>query len=518
MGYLHHRTGAGAVLEFGSNRAWLTALYQDNSPNIIVQKASQVGITEWALCDMMTLAFGKIDGLYVLPTDEWRNTFVKNRVDRGLEISPFYCIKQGRGKAYADSVGLKTLFNASWKFVGSRQRSNFFEFPAGALLIDEYDRCDQQNLIYAEDRLGAAEQTIMRKFGNPTQQGMGINKLYTDSDQQTWLVKCPHCGERQELAWKQNFVRQDNDGQWLLRDGDLGIGSIPPFTRGGADAHAQCRRCNDFFDRLTPGQWVAARPDVYLSRGYKISKLFADVRGIPVIYQMFRDWVASEGNPTQRQRFANNILGEPYKGSGDSFTWSTLSFCASDYTMPAAADRTYAGVDVGATLHLHIEEFTNSVPRKVYVGSVKDWDELQRVCAMFHVKRGVIDAEPEHHAARDWCRRHAGWYTCTYTSNRSTADVERAPDHKKRRIVVDRTASLDAAYARYAQGAIQLPKGWEALDHGDFVPQMTAAVRKYDEDKARYIWDEGNLPDHHQHADNYACLAGTMFQRGSLIS
>lgn len=519
MGFLYHRTNTGRELAF-VDRDWLRALYQDAADYIVIQKAAQVGLTEFALCAMMDYAARGLSGLYILPTDTWRNLFVANRIDGMLRASAFYRDHAKAAPRDSDSRALKNLFGAPWKFVGSQQANQFFEFPADRLIIDEHDRCHRKNLVYSLDRLRASLSPGILKFGNPTQIGRGINEAYLESDQHVWLVKCPRCGEWQELKWEAHFVRQDDGGRWLLRDGNIGADQISPPLGGHPDVHgqAQCVRCAGFFSRLTPGEWVPQRLGPIVWRGYKVSQLFGDVRrDHPVIGELFAEWVASEGDATRRQRFVNNVLGEPFKDSGSSFTWNTLRFCAQDYLMPEASDNSYAGVDVGAKLHVHIEELTDTVPRKVFVGSVPSWDELQQVTSRYNVRRGVVDREPEHHAALEWCRTHGGWYTCTYTSNRSTTDLVTRPDHKARRIVVDRTASLDAAFARWAQGGVQVPKNFESLDNGDFAPQMIAAVRRWDEARARYVWDDAGQADHHQHADHYCFLAGSMFARGAII-
>lgn len=501
------------------DRAWLAEIYRDNHPYQCIQKASQIGLTELALVHTVACLKRGLKCMYILPTDTWRDSFVKNRIDGMIAKTAMYRSAVKQNSREADGTVLKTFWGTPLKTVGSTQEKNFYEYPADRLIIDEYDKCVAENLPYAYDRLGASNNPGVMLFGNPTRRGMGINKAYNESNQNVWLVKCPHCGEWQELTWENNFVYQDESGAWLIRDGNRDLSIVPPVVPGAEDAHAQCTRCDKFFDRLTAGEWVATTPDADAWHGYKISRLFGDVRDYPTVLQTYIDWQESEGDASKRQRLINNVFGEPYIGTGDSFSYEVLYQCSdSDYVMPDVSRETWAGVDVGARLHVHIEEHKDNLPRKVFVGTVRDYDELQRLCYRYHVRVGVMDAAPEYHATRDWCKAHPGWYSCTYSAGTAaTAGRDLSIKHDEHKVSVDRTAALDASFARYERGGIVLPAAFASLDSGDFVKQMCAAVREFDDKRQLFVWREGGAADHHQHADNYCRIASQLFRTGSLV-
>ena len=213
----------------------------------------------------------------------------------------------------------------------------------------------------------------------------------------------------------------------------------------------------------------------------------------------------------------NNVLGEPFEGEGNSITGTILARCSRDYELSIGADETIAGVDVGAVLHVHISTITKEGNRrKVFVGTVPNFEELDRLWTRYKIRRMVIDALPETHSVKKFVRSHAGAMMCYY---RTTSDkkITPKPDFKNRTITVDRTESLDASYADFCDQKVELPLNWRTLDNGDFLAQMKAPVRLHDEARGVFVWDEGNRPDHHRHADNYEKIANKLYGSGESL-
>jgi len=447
---------------------------------------------------MFAVARLGVPGMYVLPTDTWRNTFVANRIDRCIQNTPLYKNNAKPAKKDADSRGLKTLFGVNWKFVGSQQRGNFYEFPAGTVIIDEYDLCNQDNIIYALDRLAAAERPRVREFGNPTNSGRGIAEEYERSDQKTWHLKCPACNAWQIPGWFAHFVEQGDDG-WRLR--------------GGASPDMICTSCGKPMDRLARGQWVAKYPDRKIS-GYQVSRLFGDVR--PIVGDLFDEWLDAQYNQTKLQRFHNNVLGLPYESSGNKITEADIKACMADYGLEASCERPcIAGADVGGVIHLKIAEVVDNEEILRWAGTVPTFAELKRVCRLFNVQLGVIDWLPDTHSVRDfiWAADTPGvWYGCRYHPTPNISDFK--VDHRELTVTVDRTQSLDAHHESWLRKEQRVPRGWETIDNGEWVKQMTAPVRQEVEKPSGnvYVWDEGGKPDHHCHAGNYCHIAKQIYQ------
>jgi len=497
---------------------------------MVIPKASKIGVTEMLFLMLFAWGIQGKNGMYVLPTDPVRNRLVSTRIDPIIGATPLYRKNCRNSRKAVDSRSLKTIFRGNWNFVGSRSPDNFYEFDADVLIFDEYNKCNPGNIGLAMDRIGAAENQTWRKVGNPSISDYGIDAEYKNSDMRHWMLKCPHCNQWQYLDWFTHFVRQDDNGEWLFRDT-----SHSPLVSGvkksRSDPNPVCSSCSGTLDRLAPGEWVPEYRDRPI-RGYIVDRLFGAPgndfdKERPIIQETMGYWKEAQGNPTLLQIFYNNRLALNFEAAGSKLTMAILSACRADYTMPPNTminpeddkdiPNIVAGVDVGGRLHLHISIYSNNKRRKIFIGTARDWDDLHQICERYHIRRGVIDALPQTHSAEKWCREHRGWYRAFY-SKTDSADILVNVNHANRTIHVNRTASLDESYAAYINKQVEIPKDWRHADGGDFVKQMLASTRVFDEEKFKYIWDEGAQADHHFHADNYERIASSMIASGSLIT
>lgn len=512
----HHRATDGSPLDF-AERPWLVKLYRDHSDQIVVKKASQVGVTELMLCEMFVLAARGISGLYVLPTDRWRNEFCANRIDKLISRVPFYAENCESGPSHKKDIqarGMKTLFGSTWKFAGSNQVRNFFEIPVGAIIIDENDQCDQQNLVYARDRLGAAKRPIVRTLGNPTIGGFGIDAKFAESDQKHWWTKCDKCGEFQRLDWFAHFIKQGENGRPVLRD-----------TRSDGDASPICSHCQEPFNRCGTGEWRAENPPSKIS-GYHLSRLFADSRqGLLVINDLFAEWVAAQSNPTALQRFYNNILGETFESSGVKLTDTTLSGCVNVDWLPKAPNGArVAGADIGLGLHTVVYELRDGKKYLVWAGVCSDYADLASTCSNLGVTVGILDAGPEIHAPREFVRGRNGWYLCRYNlsdklvAGKKTSHKDMHVDWVEKTVSVNRTESLDGQLADFQNGLVVLPAHYQAIEDGAYARQLKVPTRireDRNDGTFRYVWTKGE--DHFCHASNYARIAARIYNSANMI-
>ncbi|MDD4995738.1 MAG: phage terminase large subunit family protein [Patescibacteria group bacterium] len=496
-----HRSTRGEDMTLG-DKPWLLDIYRDHSPLMVIIKSVQCGVTEYAIVKLMQkLRMGR-SVLYVLPTLEVRNDVVNNRIDRLLSDVPFY----KAGCIGTDNTGLKFIFNGVVKFVGSNVRMGFKEFPADDLIVDEFDECDQDNLAMAYDRLASAKNPTILKIANPTVSGCGIHAEYEKSDKKEWHIKCPACNEWQPLDWFVNFVHKTDDNSYL----PVGFSSLSSLESvlfavpGGDGFPPHCRRCNKPLDRHSVGQWVAEQSGCQTS-GYHISKLFTNQITTDELWRRFQEALI---NQTKKQLFYNSELGLPYTGEGDQLTFTDLDKCKGDYLMGPTASWSVMGVDVGAVLHVAIDDFVENRRRALFRGIVPDWEELERVRQRFNSCVGVIDALPEIHKAREYAKKHGRFFVCEYTKEgRTGGDIINRDDHI---LKANRTESLDDMVAGILSQRVMYPKNVRSLGNGDFARHMMASTRVLDMKRKPvpvFVWTEGGQPDHFFHAENYVHMA-----------
>ncbi len=465
-------------------------MFFDRNPYIVVKKSTQCGISEWLLVETI-MGARDVSVFYTLPTDTLKNRFVQNRFDRSVEFTPYYQALLRREEYHkSSSTSLKHLGRGAIAFSGSNSTAPFTEFPADWFIVDELDECDQDNLIMGEERLSASTRKRQIKVANPTLSGFGIDTEWRESDQKEWYIRCSSCGHEFHPDFFKNVVRQVSDDTFVVIDKNY---------KGNNDINPICEKCGKPFDRFAPGEWIVQNPAGRKS-GYHISKMFSGTVTMRELVDRFNKGLS---NDSVLARFYNADLGLAFTAKGARIDTLMLDECVRDYGMPdiMTSGVSVMGVDVGKVMHVRINEITaNGSMKAVYIGTVKDEQEVADLYRRYRVRIAVVDAMPEYRMSRRLCSRFKGFFMCYYGGDR----VERV-DIVKKEVTVPRTPALDAVKEAIITQQVFYPRNAASIP--DFYDQMTASTRVYDEDRDRYHWDEGNAADHYFHAECYAILA-----------
>lgn len=490
-----HQTTKGQRLDFRLH-SYLVDIYEDPANTTVIRKSVQSGISDRNIVKTMAAVDDGLSVFYVLPTMDIRNRFVSNRVNPLIDNVGYYramaAYAQNRfreGRDAADATGLKQLGKASIAFVGSNAPAAFREFVADIVIVDELDQCNLANVTLAKDRTGASEVRGYHVVGNPTIRGFGIDADFQKSDQKHWHIKCEHCNEWQTLSWFDNVVREVDEGRYEARH----------------STDVVCKHCDRVIDRHTQGKWIATWPDRTGISGYTISQLFA---GTTSMAEMHESFLAGLTNETERQRFHNSILGEPFESEGARLSRGALDKCVSDYAQQLRGTGTFIGVDVGSLLHVVIIE-KNRVVRLCTLSQEAAFDELAAMAKTYDCRLMVIDGMPETRMSRMVAKKvgQGKALLCFYKDEKTGKEFD--VDWWQMKISVDRTQSMDDSHSMLLRQQIRLPR--DAASVPLFFDQMMAPTRIFRKrsslDTGRFVWDEGGNPDHYRHAFNYACLA-----------
>lgn len=513
-----HTNTRGEPMRF-RDRPYLVELYRDlpTLDGVDICKGVQTGISELLLLFALerTGWAGKI-AAYVLPTYSVRDRFVQRRVNPLLQAVPDYRARLGgddratkqTGKA-GGNLKLKRFGPGAILFLGSNTPTDFVEFTADVLIVDEFDQCDPDNLTKARDRLRASDRPQFIRIGNPTLPGVGIAALYDRSDRRRWFTKCDRCGHWQSVGWLSHVVHKDDSGRWQLRD---------------RDARPVCERCHKGFDRgAHSGAWVAEFTD-RARRGYRISRLDAtseDYRSL------FGEWCDAQGDSSALAAFHTSVLGQPFEFSGARITMEMLADAAVgeaiDYAGGDHLDGQLVtmGVDVGSVLNVSISVVEEDereghdepviVRRVIFVGAFRTFAEVSDAVRRYRVAVCVIDAMPETRMAKGLRDEFLGSGTQVWLCRFApTARVGKhsyglRQDWQEQVVTVDRTQVFDACFDDLREGRREFPE--DAFTVLGWREQLRAPVRVLDEAKQRIVWTEGSNPDHYRLADVYDRVA-----------
>ncbi len=529
-----HRNRRGQPLSFADKPfliplyAWLDTLHEAS-----FCKAVLTGISELMIQKILHDAGWKNRiCAYIMPQYATSERFVSERIDPLLLSVPAYAARVPGGEY---GPGVKAQGNLKRKrfghlgsllFLGSNTPSDFLEFSADTVIVDEYDVCDWNNVGKVWDRVRESSYPQVFRVSNPDFAGKGIHEAWKKGSRSKWYHQCPRCGERQPLDWEEHFVRRLDDGRWAPRDTERA--SLPALC----DLRPVCRRCHQPWDRTAKGAcWVAESP--FATASFHVSRLdvLATTDRPQEMRRFFLEWLAAQGSSQKLRHFYRGVLGWPREDAGSRVTMDLLERAEEgqeplDYQGGDAYKNqsVIMGVDVGALLHVTLSVLEKADTSSGYrrrgrlVCTCGGKDDLYRLQEQYHVNVIVIDADPETRMCKEIRQHFIDLGTCEVWLCRfhMMAKVGREAfglkiEWQEGLVMVDRTQLLDTTLDELATGERTLPS--DAGTVLGFHDQMRAPVRVLDEEHQRYKWTEGNDPDHFRLADSYERVALEMHER-----
>lgn len=501
----------------------LKEIYDDDHSFIVIMKPAQVGVSELAITralhalDCGARYWGTSnDGLnvgYLFPTQEALYDFSKERIsaleDESEKLATFF-------DDY-DDVRFKKAGHSYFYLRGAWSVKALKSFKADVLILDERDEMLSRAVALAVKRLRHSQVKRQMRLSTPTLPDFGIHADYLKSDQREWEVRCSGCDAWNTLDFFRDVKAAGADYDDWQHWGEERIHR--------AEVHVACPGCRQPLadaDRFGPGRWVARRPEVTRVRGYHVP-WFA----FPSVSLRDLCIAAISTDPEQTIEFYRSDLGLPYEPKGSRVTEEMLRKLSAELEggrLPAGPWRNVTmGVDVGARFHYRISG--EGPGRRRYVlaaGSVKTWDDLDRLMADYKVRHAVVDAAPELHGAEAWSSKHKGRVLRAYYQDLK-GDLFRLPSDEERKmhglkttkprqlrkdvVQINRTMAMDTVYNLVATGK----ELWPAAVHNDpeVLTHMTAPVRvvKTDEDGQPFATWVHTKPDHIFHAAVYDLVA-----------
>jgi hypothetical protein len=400
-------------------------------------------------------------------------------------------LRSNPGKA-VESASMKQFGKGTLIYMGSN--SPIISYPAENFIIDEFDDCNQENIIMLPERQSrySMEERSGIKVSNPSYQGLYIDKEFKNSDQKEWYIECSSCGKHIHPDFLKHVLRQIDDVDWVIRDLDYDPTS-------GKDIQPICDKCGKPFDRFAPGEWVEFQK--HFISGYRISKMFSTAVTIREVAERFAEGLVNE---TKMQRVYNADFGMAYTAKGAKIDEQMLLDCVKEgFRMQSGLKDgvSVMGIDVGSVLNVIIFKIINKEKMAaVYIGIDHELEDLVELWRRYRVKCAVIDGLPEGRLSKKLCRTFPGafrWFHANEQKDRVNAD--------DKIIHANRTQMLDEVKEFCLTKRIVLPEN--APNVPEFFRQMTASTRVYNEKRECYEWVEGSEPDHYMFSTAFGILA-----------
>ena len=300
--------------------------------------------------------------LFVQPSQEKAEAFAKERLDPAIAASPALraLIKTPRAGQNANTITHKEAPGSQLNLVGAHSPGDLASRPCGIVASDELNKWpasagdEGDPLKLAEERASTYRDVGRAKFVrtcSPTIKGeCRIGREYDASDQRRCFVACPHCGEKQTLAWVHVVWEK------LLADGTVTL-DVPDgqevIEHRPETAGIVCQGCGTVWseddrrgalralelasdhgwrqtapfvccgEKQTPAEWDDAGRSLCAScgerspfgghAGFHASKLYSIRHKLSTVVAEFRE---ARGNPEEMKKFVNTALAEQWESVG----------------------------------------------------------------------------------------------------------------------------------------------------------------------------------------------------------
>lgn len=397
------RTETGDLIDLKSH-FYLYDIYRDFSPFLVVKKAAQVGLTTTQILKTIWgVSRYKIDSITTYPTVADAQEISGSKVNRLIAQNPIIGKMISSNK---DSVSMKQIAGNIWHIRGTWTDKAAMMVSSDWNSMDEVDASKQDVLEMYDTRLQHSKYRWRHFYSHPSSEGFGIDKLFTQTDQKHWFIKCPKCFKEQFLSWPE---------------------SLDPERRV-----YQCKYCQAELsdENRRVGRWVKKYADREGS-GYWIPLLICP-------------WVSAEQvlkyhEEKSEEYFYNKVLGLAYVGKGNKVTWDVIRRNIVQDTH-LQQGRIVIGVDTGTTIWYVVGDKQGVF----HYGSAKGYEEIEGYLERWPNSIAVFDQGGDLIAPRKLQEKYHGRiFLCHYRSDRKTQQlITWGKGEEAGNVVVDRNRML----------------------------------------------------------------------------
>lgn len=302
--------------------------------HIVMVAASQVGKTEAEL-NMIGYVISQDPGsiLLVNPTNVDAKDYSKLRIAPEIRDCPVLRdrVVAAKSRDSGNTILQKSYPGGILTLCGSTEAHALASKPIRYVFGDERDRWatsagnegDPWKLAMARQKTFYNAKAV--EVSTPTIKGASaIEKAYVTGTMERWKTRCPHCGEYNEIRWKD--IRFDFEESVISGAKTYKVDNI----------FYACPSCGCASEELemkrSPARWEAENPDAY-AHGTRSFWLNAFVSQWATWESIILDFLEARGDSKKMQVVYNTCFGELWEDRGDLMDEGSLLKRREDYGM-----------------------------------------------------------------------------------------------------------------------------------------------------------------------------------------
>jgi len=453
------------------------------------KKGSQMCLTTAFFIDSIhACKFRRYDQniMYMMPTVTAVERLSKVSFDPIFQYNPWIMSKGDTNTTMCREINGRSIVmvGAQPKKVGesgTKDTDNLRSIPCDDIKRDEIDLMDSDMVFMSKQRLFRSKIGRISNFGSPTFPGYGIDRLYEESDQRRWQIKCRSCGKHTCLG--------DTFPHCIIRKDDRWFRS--------------CIHCHSEI-HVVDGKWVAEYPD-RREAGFWVSGLLSPLANLD---DYMYDYNKVEG--AQMSEFMRSRLGLATSEAENQLDEVVvLSRTTGNHNQMVSTGETVMGVDIGKKIHAVVGTRTARESYEILnVSRLNDLHELHDLALKMNVHRAVIDSGPHDFGVKEFQKTEP--YTiflCQYSEQ-----MPGNPKYNGKEGIVkcNRNEWCDKVHTTFTENRIRIPRQSQEID--EYAREMTKTAKMLITQpetglvKPRWI-KLGD--DHYYHATLYFLLAAS---------
>lgn len=443
----------GRIIGF-RDHPFLFDIYEDFSPQLCITKAAQIGATT---CELIKLLYGvkqrKLDAIYCLPTDSDVHAMVGSKLNRIITQNRIF---QDWTKD-KDTIEQKAVGDNYVHFRGTWSQRAAIMVTSDWNLVDELDACKQDVVEQYATRLQHSKYKWTHSFSHPSAENFGVDRIWRNSTQNHWNVKCSHCKKDNIVDWPNSFNLKD--------------------------AKIICTNCRKeiYPDDVRYGKWVEKFPDKE-TKGYWIPLWLRPSITAKEIIKYFSE--------KSSEYFWNKVCGKAFVGDGNKLTRAIISRNLTNSLLtPKDNEPIVIGVDTGIRLYI-----VAGSKKGLFYNEIADgYEAVEKLLDRWKKAIVVIDQGGDLIGSRKLREKYLGRvYLCSFGTDRKTLELVRwGTGDEDGNVIADRNRMIQLTVSEISEGRIPI-QGSEA-DWNNFIIhwENLSRVKEYDDktgDVKRMIW------------------------------
>ena len=423
--------------------------------------------------------------IYVIDTDAKAHELVHERIDKNFNSSWYFARRVNK----TNNVSQKLIGDGIMYFRGGQTPSKASSTAADTVVRDEKDLMKPAVSALYPKRLNAAPDPRLWDLGNPTHPETGIHDDFLNGDQRRWHVPCQRCGYDAPLDFKL-YVKPDG--------------------------RIECVKCGKPFDNWWPGYYKPHNP----SAEYPSYHIHAIMNGLCDKIRRVQIWRDLESDdPLIEEAAVRMDLGLPYASSSVGLTFEDVKLSAHDGGNSPYAPGGLMVVDPGGVhdVQIYAKPVAGQPRRCVWSGTVKTFEELEKLENDSDVEFGIIDAMPELTTVETWCNRRKGkWKRVFYNMDDEAGFRWQISTKLPHVINANRSLLADWLVAQIRKQFIRFPGTLAKYKKSRLTEHLLAPRRRLERNektgKIKVRWlEEGNKADHQFHCGIYGLIGWQHF-------